>query len=96
MRKNINAKEVFKELAGNPAYKKEYEALEEEFSLVEAVIKARIDANLTQQQLAEKMGTTQSVIARLESGGTTPSLTTLKKLAKATGTKIKISFERAA
>lgn len=96
MKKNINAKEVIKALARNPEFRKEYQALEEEFALAEAMIKARLDAKLTQQQLADKMGTTQSVIARWEGGSASPSMTTLRRLAKATGSKIKITFEHAA
>jgi len=53
----------------------------------------RATAGLTQQQLAQRMATTQSVIARLESGRTRPSTQTLERLAAATGTRLKISFE---
>ena len=76
-----------------PEYKKAYEALEPEYALARAVIAARASAGLTQEQLAERMGTTQSVIARLESGRTRPSTQTLERLATATGTELKISFE---
>jgi len=51
-------------------------------------------AGLTQQQVAEKMGTKQSTIARLESGSTLPSLRSLQRYAQATGSKVKISLER--
>ncbi len=74
-------------------YRKAYEALEGEFDLARAVIDARSQAGLTQQQLAKRMSTTQSVIARLESGRSCPSTQTLERLALATGTKLKISFE---
>lgn len=73
----------------NPAFVKEYDALEDKF----AIISARAHAGLTQAQLARKMKTTQSVIARLEGGKAHPSTRTLFKLAVATGTKLKISFE---
>jgi len=76
-----------------PKYRKAYEALEEEFALASAVIAARNRAGLTQQELARKMGTTQPVVARLESGGTRPSLRTLERLAKATGSHLLISFQ---
>lgn len=75
-------------------YRREYEALEEEFALAEAMIAARAQAGMTQGELAERMHTTQSTIARLESGRTMPSTRTLKRLAEATGTRLKISFER--
>ncbi len=75
-------------------FMREYDALEEEFALAAALIKARSDAGLTQEELAQRMGTTQSVIARLEGGKSRPSTTTLAKLAKATGTRLRVSFER--
>ena len=78
----------------NPNFVREYEALEEEFALAAALIKARADAGLTQEELAQRMGTTQSAIARLEGGKSRPSTTTLAKVAKATGTKLRVSFER--
>jgi len=78
-----------------PKYRKAYEALTPEFELARAVIDARVTAGLTQQQLARRMETTQSVIARLEGGRTRPSTQTLRRLAIATGTRLKISFEPA-
>ncbi len=75
------------------AYRKEYDALEEEFALASAMIEARARAGLTQKQLAAKMKTTQSTIARLESGKALPSARTLQRLAEATGSKLKIVFE---
>lgn len=76
-----------------PKYRKAYEALEEEFALASVVIDARNRAGLTQQELARKMGTTQPVVARLESGRTRPSMRTLERLAKATGSRLLIRFE---
>ena len=78
------------------AYRKEYEALEDEFALASAMIEARARAGLTQAQLAVKMKTTQSTIARLESGKALPSGRTLQRLADATGSKLKIVFEASA
>jgi transcriptional regulator with XRE-family HTH domain len=79
----------------NKEYRKAYDDLAPEFALARAVIAARVTAGLTQEQLAERMATSQSVIARLESGRTRPSTQTLERLATATGTRLKISFERA-
>jgi ribosome-binding protein aMBF1 (putative translation factor) len=73
-------------------YRKEYDALEGEFALASALIRARADAGLTQEQLAERMGTKQEVVARWEGGRVLPSTRTLTRLAKATGTVLKISF----
>jgi transcriptional regulator with XRE-family HTH domain len=76
-------------------YRREYDALEEEFALASALISARSQAGLTQEELAEKMDTSQSAIARMESGRTIPSGTTLKRFARATGTRLRITFEPA-
>jgi len=81
-----------KRLATSADYAKEYDALEDEFTVAAEVIRARKEAGLTQVQLAERMETTQAVIARME-GGNLPSIRTLKRLAKATGTHLRISFE---
>ncbi len=75
-----------------PKYRKAYEALEEEFTLAGAVIDVRSRAGLTQKQLARKMGTTQPVVARLESGRARPSMRTLERIADATGSRLLISF----
>jgi transcriptional regulator with XRE-family HTH domain len=77
----------------DPEVRKEYDALEEEFALIAAMAKARLRAGLSQAQLAKRMKTTQSAIARLESGRGRPSTTTLSRFAKATGHRLKISFE---
>ena len=50
-------------------------------------------AGLTQEQVAQRMNTTQTVVARLESGKTKPSTRTLERFAQATGARLKISFE---
>ena len=68
--------------------------MEEEFSLVAALIEARIRAGLTQEQVARRMKTTQAVIARLEGGGAKPSTRTLERFAKATGSRLRIVFDR--
>lgn len=77
----------------DPRYRREYEALEEEFSLVAALIEARTRAGLTQEQVAHRMKTTQAVIARLESGGSKPSTRTFERFAKATGSRLRITFD---
>jgi ribosome-binding protein aMBF1 (putative translation factor) len=92
-RKNIPASRVFQQWQNDPEYRAEYEALEEEFAIAAAIIAARTQARLTQAELAERMGTTQSVIARLEGGKSKPSTSTLEKLAKATNTRLRIAFE---
>jgi ribosome-binding protein aMBF1 (putative translation factor) len=76
----------------DPEYRKEYDALEDEFTLMAEVMKARARAGLSQAELARRMKTTQSTIARLESGRGRPSTRTLDRFAKATGHRLKISF----
>jgi ribosome-binding protein aMBF1 (putative translation factor) len=90
----IPAEEVFADWRKDPAYRKAYAEQEAEFALIEAMIKARAAAGLTQEQLARRMKTTQAVIARLEGGRVKPSTRTLERLAAATGTRLRISFER--
>jgi ribosome-binding protein aMBF1 (putative translation factor) len=77
----------------DPAYRDEYDALEEEFTVMAAIAKARRRAGLSQAELARRMKTTQSTVARLESGRGQPSTRTLLRLAKATGHRLKISFQ---
>ena len=94
MTKTIPLSKLSDEWFKDPEFVREYEALADEFALAAAFIKARADADLTQEEIAERMGTTQSAIARLEGGKSRPSTTTLAKFAKATGTRLRVSFER--
>ncbi|MFC3323778.1 helix-turn-helix domain-containing protein [Mesorhizobium cantuariense] len=94
-RKTIPVEDVAKDWFKDPEFVAEYEALEEEFAIAEALIKARGEADMTQEEVAVAMGTTQAVIARLESGRNMPSTRTLQRFAKATGSKLRISFESA-
>jgi len=89
----IPLKKIAKRWMKEPGFKAGYEALEEEFSLASMLIAARTRANLSQAELAEKMGTSQSTVARLESGAAKPSLSTLQRYAKATGARLKITLE---
>jgi ribosome-binding protein aMBF1 (putative translation factor) len=83
-------KQFHGELLKDPEYKKAYDSLELEFKLIEAIIEQRIKKGLTQKQLAEKIGTKQSAIARFESGTYNPTLSFLKKLAQALGVTITV------
>jgi transcriptional regulator with XRE-family HTH domain len=77
----------------DPAYRAAWKALEDEFDLAAQIIAARMRAGLTQTQLARRMKTTQSVIARLEAGRTSPTTRTLQRLARATGSRLRIMLE---
>ncbi len=92
-RKYIPVEESFQEWEKDPKFTAAYDALEDEFALAGALIEARSKADMTQEQVAAAMGTTQTVIARLESGRTMPSTRTLERFAKATGMRLRISFE---
>src|ERR1019366_6120331 len=85
--------DLHKDWMKDPKYRREYEALEEEFSLTAAMIEARSRAGMTQGQVARRMKTTHAAIARLESRAGRPSTQTLQRYAKATGSRLRISFE---
>lgn len=76
----------------DPAFKAEYDALEPEFSIIQAMIDARKASGLTQQQLAEKTGIAQADISKLENGSANPSLRTLRRLAAGMGMQLKLEF----
>jgi len=75
-------------------YREAYEQLGTEFEVACALTKARLQAGFTQAELAARMGTTQSAVARMESGRVPSSMRTLAKVARATGTHLRISFEQ--
>ena len=78
-------KAIKRELLAAPAAQAAYEAQNAEFSMVREFIAARMRAGLTQGQIAERMGTTQSAIARLEGGRRIPSMRTVQRYAQAAG-----------
>jgi predicted transcriptional regulator len=84
-----------KKMLADRAVRAMYEALEQEFSLAHELIGARVRAGLTQAELARRMGTTQSAIARLESGGRLPSVKTLLRFAAATRSRPVIKLRAA-
>jgi ribosome-binding protein aMBF1 (putative translation factor) len=91
-RKFIPVEESFVKWREDPEFMREYNALEDEFALAAALIDARSHAGLSQEDVAKRMKTSQPAIARLEGGRSNPSLATLRRFAKATGTKLQISF----
>lgn len=76
----------------NPDFKAEYESLEPEFAIIQAIIDARKATGLTQKELSEKTGIAQGDISKLENGNANPSLKTLQRLAEAMGKTLKIEF----
>lgn len=85
--------DVKKELLGDPEVKKEYDRLGPEFTVISQLIELRAKKKLTQKELAKKLGTKQSAIARLESGRGNPTLEFLQKTARALDKKLVIDFE---
>lgn len=79
----------------NPELAKEYDALEPEFAIIQALIDARKESGLTQKQLADKTGITQADISRLENGSANPSLRTIQRLAAGMGMRVRLEFIRA-
>jgi predicted transcriptional regulator len=82
-------------LLADPKVKAEYDALAPEFEISAELVKARLRAGLSQAALAVRMGTSQSTIARLESGLTLPSTKTLLRYAKATGSRVQVRLSAA-
>lgn len=81
-----------KEWLKDPKIKEDYRSMEVEFQVAASLIEARTKAHLTQSELAERMNSSQSHVARLESGNYLPSLTSILRYSKAVGRKIKIEI----
>jgi len=88
-------KTIKAELLTDPATRAEYDALAPEFETARELIAARARAGLTQEEVAARMGTTQSTIARLESGKRPPSLRTVQRYAQAVGCRAVVRIENA-
>lgn len=84
--------EFLQEQLADPEFKSEYEALEPEFAIIQAMIEARKEVGLTQKQLSDKTGISQSDISKLEHGIGNPSIRTLQRLARGMGKQIRIAF----
>lgn len=93
--RTIPVEQSFRAWDKDPEFCAAYDALEDEFALAAAMMRARAEADMTQEQVAKAMGTTQAVIARLESGRAMPSTRTLERFARATQTRLRIEFEPA-
>lgn len=87
-------KDLKKRFMEDPEFREEYARADEEYALVEALVRARTDAKLTQAELAQRLGTTQSAVARLEGGRVSPSFATLRRYAEATGTRLTVGLVR--
>ncbi len=84
-----------RKMLADPEARKGYERLGPEFEISSELIAARKRAKLSQAELADRMGTTQSAIARLESGHKMPMMQTIQRYAEATGSRVRLSLVRA-
>lgn len=89
---STNFKDYLNEQLQNPAFKAEYDALEPEFAIIQAMIDARKASGLTQKELAERTGIAQGDISKLENGSANPSIRTLQRLAAGMGMKLQLTF----
>lgn len=90
-----NLAELKTALLADPAAQAEYDALAPEFDMARELIAARARAGLTQADVAQRMGTTQSVVARLEGGRRIPSMRTVQRYAQAVGGRAVVRIETA-
>ncbi|MEX2007863.1 MAG: helix-turn-helix transcriptional regulator [Candidatus Levyibacteriota bacterium] len=86
-------KDLEKELLRDKETKKEFDKLSPRYVIISELISLRVKNKMTQEDVAKKLGTKQSAIARLEAGNTNPSIGFLEKVANAMGTKLTISLQ---
>jgi transcriptional regulator with XRE-family HTH domain len=89
----MNWKEHKRQLMKDPSFRKEYEALEPEYKLASDLIRLRLSKGLTQEELAKRIHTRQSAIARLENAGSLSSLSTVKRVAEALDADLYVSVQ---
>ena len=87
-----NYDDFLKEQLQDPELKAEYDALEPEFAIMQAMIDARKESGITQKELSLRTGIAQADISKLENGNANPSLRTLQRLSIGIGRKLKIEF----
>lgn len=92
MVKLISLAEMKADMMKDPEFAAAYAEADDEYSVLETMLKARIEAGLTQAEVAARAGTTQSAIARLEGGSVSPTVETLRKYAKAVGKRLKVEM----
>lgn len=85
-------KQFKEEQMKDPEFAREYEAVQPELDVIRAIVDARTSQNLTQKELAERVGMNQADISKLENGTRNPSVALLKRLAEGMGMSLKIEF----
>ncbi len=89
---SIKFRDVLNNKLKDPEFKKEFDAIEPEFSLIRSLKATRKEKGLTQKELSELTGIAQADLSKIENGNANPSLKTLKRLAEGLGKKLQISF----
>lgn len=89
----VSHKKLRADLMKNPEFRREYDALQPEFEIAEQIIKARVERKISQAELAKRMKTGQAVVSRLEGANGSPSLSLLKRLARALGIKLQLTIQ---
>ena len=92
MKKETTFNDYLNKQLKDPEFKREWETLDAEFSIVQALIDARESSGLTQSELAKKTGIAQGDISKIENGNGNPSIKTLKRLAQGMGKNLRIEF----
>lgn len=90
----IDFKTMHKEAMKDPAFRKAYDALEPKYALIHAILDARIKRGITQAEIAKRAGTTQSAIARFESGVANPTLDFMQRVSAAVGARLEVKISR--
>ena len=90
---SVKFDDFLQEQLRDPEFRKEYEALQPEHAIIQAIIDARQQSGMTQKELAEKTGIAQGDISKLERGNSNPSIRTLQRLAAGMGMTIKLEFQ---
>ena len=85
-------KEYKEKALSNPEVREEYDALQPEYDLIQAMIDARISQNITQKELSDRTGITQADISRIENGTRNPSLAMVKRIAAGLGMQLRLEF----
>ncbi len=91
-RTGISFEEMKADMLKDEEFKIEYEKLKPRYEAIEQIIRARKEQNITQAELAKRVGTQKSNISRLESGNYNPSLDFLAKIAESLGKKISVTL----
>lgn len=90
----VTLEDIRREMRRDPALKKAYDALQPKYDIIRAILDARTKKGMTQTEIARRAGTTQSAIARFESGRTNPTLDFASRLSRAVGAKLEIRLSK--